>query len=90
MIKLVLFSGLLLASLGVNAAPSIDGDAAPLQNLTELAGPEPVVKYDGAQLWRVDFDHAVAKQAVFELQRIYGRASIQFSAFIFPIVIICL
>lgn len=70
MLKLVLFLSLFLLNICVYAAPAIENSS--LQNVTELSSTEIAIRYDGAQLWRVDFDHDVAKQSVFALQRKFG------------------
>lgn len=52
----------LLILLRIESAPSAD----------EIELIDEPVRYDGAQLWKVDFDYEQAKQTVFELQRSFG------------------
>lgn len=51
----------------INGAPSPEST-----NSTDLIIDEAPVKYDGAQLWRVQFDDIEARNAVINLQRKFG------------------
>lgn len=52
------------------AAKSLD--ATELRNLSEIIANETPVRYDGAQLWSVEFSDERSKQIVIDLKRSYG------------------
>lgn len=68
----VLFAVLHLFTLN-KAAPSTSLDSSQLPtNLTELYEPEVPVRYDGAQLWAVDFSDDRTKRIVVGLKKDFG------------------
>lgn len=56
-------------------------DAANLKNLSAIIEPEVPVRYDGAQLWSVDFTDDHTKRIVVELKKRYG--SFMFVCFVY-------
>lgn len=61
--------GLCVLWASVAGAPSNDGigDAESFKNLTET-----IIRYDGAQLWRVDYGNEISKEVVSDLLRQFG------------------
>lgn len=54
-----------------NVAPK-SLDAIELRNLSEIIDNEKPVRYDGAQLWSVEFSDDRSKQIVIDLKRSFG------------------
>lgn len=57
--------------LSIEAAPKAL-DATALKNLSAIADIETPVRYDGAQLWSVDFSDEQSKIVVITLKRVFG------------------
>lgn len=73
-IRLIFFGLCVVWASAVIGAPSIDGvsDAESLTNLTETTLQEEPVRYNGAQLWRVNYDDENSKKIVSDLQQLFG------------------
>lgn len=54
------------------AAPSQPLESIELKNLTELLEPEQPIRYDGAQLWSVEFSDDRTRRVVVGLKRDFG------------------
>lgn len=52
-----------------------EGSTEPIGEEPANQEPEQVVKYDGAQLWRIEYDDQLKKNAVGELQDKFGTCS---------------
>lgn len=64
-----------LSTVGRNADALVVDPAAPSEAIPEdVSNQEQIVpvKYDGAQLWRIDYDDQKKKNAVADLQNKYG------------------
>lgn len=73
-IRLIFFGFCVVWASAVIGAPSIDAidDADSLKNLTETTLEQAPVRYNGAQLWRVNYDDENSKKIVSDLQRLFG------------------
>lgn len=73
-IRLVFLGFCVLWATAVIGAPSNSAtdDAESFANLTETTIEVEPVRYNGAQLWRVNYDDEHSKQTVSDLQRQFG------------------
>lgn len=73
-VRLIFFGFCVVWASAVIGAPSSDAinDAETLKNLTELALELAPVRYNGAQLWRVNYDDENSKKIVSDLQKQFG------------------